>query len=315
MTKHIPVLRDEALEMMDLMPGMVVVDATLGGGGYGREIVTRIAPGGMYIGIDQDLQAIDRVKGDLWVSDAKKNGVSVRLIHGNFSELENLITDLNEIKIDAIVADLGISSDQLEDAERGLSFSLKGPLDMRLDTSTNLKASDIVNQWDVEGIAGILCDNAGEKNAGRIARAIVREREKKSIETTDELAEIICKSVSGAYRGKKIHPATKTFMALRMAVNREQKSLEKFLKAAVENIRKGGRIVVVSFHSGEDAWVKHFFQSMAKGCICPVEFPVCRCEQVPRVRLLTKRAIVPSDKEIECNARARSAKMRGVQKI
>jgi 16S rRNA (cytosine1402-N4)-methyltransferase len=313
-SKHIPVLLSEVIEIMALKPGMTVVDATLGGGGYGRAIVDGIAPEGTYIGIDRDAQAIETAKKSQWVSLATEKGVRVILVHRNFSELQEFLRESELEGIDRVVADLGVSSDQLEDAQRGLSFLTDGPLDMRLDQSQGITAREIVNTWSGKEIERVLRENAEEKNARRIAQAIEKQRTKRPIETTRELAEIVQGVIGSGYRRKKIHPATKTFMALRMAVNAERESVEKFLKASIAVIRSGGRIAVVTFHSGEDILVKRFFREQAIGCVCPTGFPVCRCGQMPKIEILTKRSIAPSEEEIRKNPRSRSARLRAVEK-
>lgn len=313
MSKHIPVLLSEVLEVLELKPGMTVVDATLGGGGYGRAIVSRLGTGGTYIGIDRDGTAITRAEKSQWVREARERGVQMHLIHRNFFELRDVVAELERESVDAVVADLGISSDQLEDAKRGLSFLADGPLDMRLDQTSGITAKDIVNTRSEEEITRILFRNAGESSARRIAKAIAEERLKKPIETTRELVDIIRTAVGNRYRGKKIHSATKTFMALRMEVNQEMESLKKFLTASIDVVRSGGRIAVVTFHSGEDAMVKSFFREMSVGCVCPPGFPVCRCGQEPKVRVLTKKSIAPTEKEVQENPRSRSARLRAVE--
>lgn len=315
MTKHIPVLLSEVLEIMALKPGMTVVDATLGGGGYGQAFVDRIGPGGMYIGIDRDPEAIERAERSEWVSEGRKRGVIIILIQRNFCDLLEVIRELDCGKADAIVADLGISSDQLEDIRRGLSFLADGPLDMRLDRSCGITAGEIVNTWSAEDIEKIVRENAEEKNAYRISKAIEKERERGRIETTRELAEIVRSVVGGRYQKRRIHPATKTFMALRMAVNEEMKSLSSFLIASIEVLRSGGRTAIVSFHSGEDRVVKTFFREQSLGCVCPAGFPICRCGQTPKIRVITKRVITPKEKEILYNPRSRSSRLRAVEKI
>lgn len=316
MTKHIPVLLNETLEMLRLHPGMIVVDATLGGGGYGQAIVSRISPGGTYIGIDRDIESIEKAKKSEWISVAKRYSVKTVLIQRNFGELADIIRGLEYEGVDAIVADLGISSDQLEDVRRGFSFLVDGPLDMRLDRSQKMTAEDIVNTWSEEDIEQMLRKSAGERNSRRIARAIKKMREKKSIETTKELAELIKGAVGRSeYWRKRIHPATKTFMALRMTVNEEMKNLRDFLKASVVLLRSGGRLAVVSFHSGEDVTVKEFLRDQAKGCICPSGFPVCCCGQVPRVKIITRKMIIPKEGEVENNPRSRSARLRVAEKV
>ena len=312
MSRHIPVLLNEAIEVLKLKSEMTIVDATLGGGGYGKEIVQKIAPGGMYIGIDRDGEAVARAQRSTWVRGARESGVTVYIVHANFDRMGEVLAELNIKKVDGIVADLGISSDQLEDAERGLSFSMEGPLDMRLDRSETLRAFDIVNTWSEEDLTRLLWEKAEERNASRIARAIIEIRREKPIETTTALAEAV-RSVVPRWKTGKKDPATKTFMAIRMAVNRELESLEIFLEQTIAVMQKGARLAVVTFHSGEDALVKKVFRTWARACVCPKEFPVCRCGHVARVIPVTKKPIVPTESETRNNPRARSAKLRVVE--
>lgn len=310
MGKHIPVLLSEVLELLDLRPGMKVVDATLGQGGYGREIVRKIAPGGVYIGIDLDAEAVRRVECSDWVSRARENGVSVFCVLGNFSDVQSIVEKAGVFGADAAVADLGVSSDQLEDERRGLSFTREGPLDMRLDRSQLFTALEIVNGWSEQEIRRILWNNVQERDASRIARAIVKAR---PIKTTLELAEVV-QRVRASHR-EKTHPATKTFLAIRMEVNHEMQNLSRLLDSCLRIIRVGGRAAFVTFHSGEDREVKKFFREAAKGCVCPERFPVCRCGHRAMAKILTKRSIVPREKEISENPRSRSARLRAIQKI
>lgn len=314
MSRHIPVLIKEVEEMLLLSSGKIVADATLGGGGYGKEIVKKIAPNGTYVGIDRDEEAVHRAEQSEWVRAARESGVTVRLVHANFDQLEKVFSDAGMASADAIVADLGISSDQLEDASRGLSFLAEGPLDMRLDRSEKISARDVVNKWSGEDLVRIVHRYADERNAARIVKAIVRIREERSIETTKELADIVRFAVPRGKSGKT-DPATKTFMAIRMAVNRELESLEVFLEQAIRLLRKGGRCAVVSFHSGEDALIKKTFRAWATACVCPKEFPVCRCEQEQKAVILTKKPIIPKEDELRNNPRSRSAKLRAVERV
>ncbi len=217
--------------------------------------------------------------------------------------------------MDGIVADLGFSSDQMDDPERGLSFLQEGPLDMRLDQSEHLTAGNIVNDSSEEVLAQILRDYGDERFAGRIARAITTVRAEKPLATTAELAEVVKQSLPMQYRFGKIHPATKTFQAIRIAVNREPEHLRVFLPQAVSALKSGGRVAIISFHSGEDKIVKQVFRENAGGCICPPDFPVCQCKQKPRVRLVTKKPVAPSEEEVTRNPRSRSARLRIAEKV
>lgn len=318
-TKHLSVLLQEAVEALHLSPGDTVVDATLGGGGHTVEILKRVLPGGRVISIDADMDALDRFReraeSDAMLKQALADR-SLTLVHGNYSRLGGMLEDEGVGECDAILADLGFSSDQIEAGERGLSFISSGPLDMRLDRSTELTAATLTNTLPAEELSQIIRDYGDESESWRIAQAIEASRQTKPITTTDELREII----EAAYpRGKrhrmKIHPATKTFQALRIAVNREFEHLETFLAAAVERLKTGGRLAVIAFHSGEDTLVKRFFKDKARGCICPPEFPVCRCDKKSIIRILTKKPIIPSEAELKENPRARSAKLRIIEKL
>lgn len=328
-TRHTPVLLQEAVEALHLKRGDTVVDATLGGGGHTQEILRRILPGGRVIAIDADESALGRFREAAQTDETLTRVLAdetLTLVHGNYSALQEMLDREGVGSCDAILADLGFSSDQIEAGERGFSFIASGPLDMRLDRSTQLTAATLVNTLPVEGLSRIIRDYGDESESWRIAQAIEASRQTKPITTTDELREII----EAAYpRGKrhrmKIHPATKTFQALRIAVNREPEHLETFLAAAVERLKTGGHLAVIAFHSGEDTLVKRFFKDKARGCICPPEFPVCsprcclgeagRCDKKPIIRILTKKPIIPSEAELKGNPRARSAKLRIIEKL
>ena len=318
-TKHVPVLLQETIAGLSITSGDVIVDATFGGGGHTREILKGVLPNGMVIAFDTDLSALEsfrtRTLKDNFLRQAlrKKNLV---LVHSNYSSLSDVLEEKEIETVDAILADLGFSSDQIEGSERGLSFLLSGPLDMRLNQEEELTAEHIVNTFSLGEIERILRDFGEESESRRIAKAIVVAREKKPLITTDELRDVIEKAYPKGKRYKmKIHPATKTFQALRIVVNQELKHLEVFLTQAVEKVKEGGRIVIITFHSGEDRIVKQFFKDQAKGCICPPGFPVCRCGNRPKVKILTKKPILPGEEEIKRNPRSRSAKLRIVEKL
>lgn len=307
-TKHISVMQNEAIEFLNLKKGMTVVDATLGGGGYTREIYKSIMPGGTLIACDQDIDAINRFKKDFEVT-----ANNIHIVHSNYSHIRKILKDANIDFVDAIVADLGLSSDQIEKTDRGFSFSDVGLLDMRMDQSADISAYDIVNNSSEEELSQIVFMYGDEKFARRIAHAICQKR---PIEDTNVLTEVIVSVIPQSVQQKsKIHPATRTFQAIRIAVNDEFEHLKVFLTEGIEALQKSGRFSIVSFHSGEDRIVKNIFRTNARGCICAPEMPVCRCEHVPQVRVLTKKPLVPSEEEIRDNPRSRSARLRVVEKI
>lgn len=318
-TRHIPVLLQEAVEALHIHSGATAIDATLGGGGHTREILKRVLPGGKVIAIDADLDALKRFRENAQSDEIVKQALadkSLVLAHSNYSSLDEVLAQNGIDLCDAIVADLGFSSDQIEESERGFSFLRSGPLDMRFDWTAKLTAEKIVNAFPVAELTRIFREYGDEREARRIALAIGNFRKTQPITTTDELRGIIEQIYPKSKRSKmKIHPATKTFQALRIAVNREYEHLEKFLKQAVEHLRIGGRLAIITFHSGEDGLVKRFFKNQEKGCICPPEFPVCRCGRKPTIKIITKKPIVPSEEQIKENPRARSAKLRVAEKL
>ena len=315
MTIHKTVLLKEAVDALNLKPGMVVVDATLGGGGHSLQVLEKIGKTGRLIAFDQDQDAISRFKKQIEVGSGEKSNKKITLFHDNFSALKDRLTSLDINSVDAILADLGISSDQLEDDSRGISFQGNSPLDMRMDLSKGVTAADIVNTYSEDELVRILKEYGDEQYARSIVRNILAERMNAPLVWTAQLVEIIERSVPGVYKRKKIHPATKTFQALRIEVNSELESLKIFLSQATQVLKPGGRLAIITFHSGEDAMVKHAFRENARGCICPPEFPVCLCGKKPLVKLITTKPISPSDDEISSNPRSRSAKLRVIEKI
>ncbi len=304
---HISVLLDEAIGGLQLQKGSVVVDATLGGGGYTRKLSDIVGSEGRVIAFDRDVRAVKAF--------AQNPLANVTTVHANFAQIAQVLADLKIDKVDGIVADLGLSSDQLDNPERGLSFLTEGPLDMRLDQSEELTAQTVVNDWEFGELVRIFRSYGDERYANVIARKIISAREIEPIVTTLKLAEIISAAVPAKYRNGRIHPATKVFQALRMVVNHESDDLRAFLDAATEALVVGGHIAVVSFHSGEDAVVKHWMRAQARGCVCPVSFPVCRCDTVAHLSVITKKPVVASDAQIAANPRARSAKLRIAKRI
>lgn len=318
-TRHIPVLLQEAVDALQVKPGDTVVDATLGGGSHASAILRLALPGGKLIAFDTDADALERFRTSAQSDAMLRRAIEERalvLVHKNYSLLGGVLEQEGIGSADAILADLGFSSDQIEEAERGLSFQKEGPLDMRLDRTAELTAENIVNTFSEAELEKIFRTYGEETEARRIARAIVAARANEPLRTTRELAELIETAYPKAKRYRmKIHPATRIFQALRIAVNQEFEHLEKFLAVAAERLAHGGRLAVITFHSGEDRIVKQFFRDRAQGCICPPGFPVCRCDQKPDLKILTKKPIVPNDREIEANPRARSAKLRIAEKI
>jgi 16S rRNA (cytosine1402-N4)-methyltransferase len=307
-TQHIPVMTLEAVEMMQLRRGMTVVDATLGGGGYAKMIYEKIGKEGRLIALDQDQKAIDR-----FIAHNKKLAQKITTVHSNYSHIRKVLQEQGIEKVDAIVADLGVSSDQLNEADRGFSFKHGGLIDMRMDQGSAISALEIVNQYAQEDIAEIIATYGDEKFAQWIARAICASR---PLETTEALAKVVGDTIPHSVRRSlKVHPATKTFQALRIAVNDEYRHLQIFLTEGIKVLRDSGRFVVVSFHSGEDRLVKNVFRTHARGCICAEDAPICTCDIVPTVRVVVKKPIVPSEEEVRQNPRARSARLRVVQKL
>lgn len=317
-TRHKSVLWQEALDGLRLSPGDTVIDATLGGGGH--TLLFRFAVGetGRIMALDTDQVAIDRfllrVKDDAGMSADLAAG-RLLIVHANFSDIGLVAEETGLTSVNAIFADLGYSSDQIEEGARGLSFSKDGPLDMRLDQSSGETAAHIVNVWAEDSLSNLFSEMGDEECAKSIARAIVRTRKERAFTRTLELAEVVEQAMPMRVRSRrKTHPATKVFQALRIAVNDEYGNLERFLGQSVELLVPGGRLGVISFHSGEDRIVKGFFRRMAKGCECPPEFPVCVCHRKPKLKKISRDPVVASDQEREENPRARSAKLRFAEK-
>jgi 16S rRNA (cytosine1402-N4)-methyltransferase len=284
------------------------VDATLGGGGYARALIERLRPGGTLLGIDRDASALERFR-----REPVPPEVSVTLAHTNFERLADVVAERPPVQ--GVVFDLGLSSDQLDDPERGFSFQRDGPLDMRLDLTESMTAADLVNQESLSQLRRILLDFGQERWASRIAERIVEQRKRRPLRTTRDLADLVAGAIPRAAWPKDIHVATRTFMAVRIAVNRELESIETGLKAAIQVLASGGRVGVVSFHSLEDKIAKNLFNVEAKDCICPPQAPVCICGHKRSVRVVTRKPITASDSEVRENPRARSAKLRVAEKL
>jgi len=307
--EHLPVMREEALEYLQCRPGGTYVDATLGLGGHAWAILERIQPGGLLIGLDRDKESLEKARVHLQpFSDI------TRLLHENFKNLPLVLNNLGNRLVDGILVDLGISSFQLLEPERGFSFQSDAMLDMRMDRSQRLTAADLVNDLSEERLAEILFRYGEERFSRRIAAAIVRAREHARIARCTQLAEI----VSGALRGRRphlIHPATRTFQALRIAVNQELEGLEEFFINTVSYLRPGGRLVVISFHSLEDRIVKRSFRMLSGRCVCERTPELCTCPRREEALPVTSRPVTPGDAELDMNPRARSAKLRALERV
>jgi len=308
---HKPVLLREVLKFLRPAPGMVMVDCTLGGGGHSKAILERILPGGKLLAFDQDLEAIAAAKQVLSPLGAD----NFQIFHRNFRELANVLTHTAYEKVDGILMDLGVSSYQLDQGERGFSYQHDAPLDMRMDRTKGQDAATLVNNASAEELTRIIQDYGEEKWAKRIALFITEARRHAPIETTGQLVEIIKKAIPSNARRKGPHPAKRTFQALRIAVNHELEILTPTIKDAIELLKPGGRIAMITFHSLEDRLVKETFKEAAQGCTCPKDFPVCICHKKPRIKLLSGKPVLPSPEELADNPRARSAKLRIAERV
>ena len=306
---HKSVLLDECIDALAIKPEGIYLDGTLGGAGQSLEIVSRLTTGRL-IGVDRDRVALAAAQERL-----KDYLPRVTFVHSNFSELDRILEELQIPAVDGMLFDLGVSSPQLDDALRGFSYMADAPLDMRMDRDDPLTAGEIVNRWPQEELRRILYEYGEERYAPQIAGAIVRSREKKPIETTLELVDIIRSAMPPQALREKQHPAKRSFQAIRIAVNDELSSVSKMMQAAIRRLKPGGRLAVITFHSLEDRIVKSEMQQAARGCTCPPEFPVCVCGKKPQIRLVTRKPIVSGAKELEENPRARSAKLRVAEKL
>jgi len=303
-------MRNETVDLLQPLPGMTVADCTLGGCGHALSICAKIMPNGLLIGIDQDQDAIDNAHVML-----KPFGENVRIFHGNFIQLPEFLSQLGLTGVDAILADLGLSLNQIENSGRGFSFKRDEPLDMRMDTRTSLTAATIINNWSDRKLEHLFRKFGEERWARPIARKIITARKQKPFTTSLQLAQFIVNTIpKGAIRSQSIHPATRVFMALRIAVNHELERLETFLETAIRLLNKKGRLCVLSFHSLEDRIVKHKFKALAIACTCPPRLPQCVCSKRPYIKLLTPKVKRPGKKEIEANPMARSTRLRAAEK-
>ncbi len=307
--RHLSVLPDEVISFLEPEDGKTYLDGTVGGGGHSGLILEK-APGAILIGIDRDQAALAAAKARL-----SANSELVRLVHGNFSDAGSILNSIGIRKLDGFILDLGVSSHQLDTRERGFSFQQDAPLDMRMDTSSGETAADLLNELAEADLEKIIGEYGEERWAKRIASFIVKERADSPITTTFRLVDIIKGAVPKAKWDERIHPATRTFQALRIAVNSELESLELGMRNALDLLKPGGRGVIISFHSLEDRIVKHIFREYAEGCTCPRQFPVCVCGKQPRVKILTNRPTTATQAELDRNQRSRSAKLRAIEKL
>ncbi|MBE6049864.1 MAG: 16S rRNA (cytosine(1402)-N(4))-methyltransferase RsmH [Clostridium sp.] len=307
--KHVSVLLNECLEGLDIKEDGIYVDCTLGGAGHSSHILQRLSSDGLLIGIDQDKDALKAAKEKL------KEFENVQFVHNNFYNIDSILETLDIPKVDGILMDLGVSSYQLDEGERGFSYMQDAPLDMRMNRENSFSAYDVVNTYSVDELFKVIKDYGEEKFARRIANFIVERRAEKPIETTLELVDIIKDAIPAKARREGPHPAKRTFQAIRIEVNGELRILNKAIEDGVNRLNKGGRMAIITFHSLEDRIVKHKFRELADPCTCPKEFPMCVCGKKPLVKLVSRKAIDPSKEEVEENPRSRSAKLRIVERI
>ncbi len=306
---HVSVLLWECIDGLNIKPDGIYVDGTLGGAGHSSEIVKRLTTG-RHIGIDRDPIAL-KAAGKRLAPYADR----VTLVHSNFCEIEQVLNDLHIEGVDGILLDLGVSSPQLDDGERGFSYMVDAPLDMRMNNEDSLTAYTVVNTWPYEELKRILFEYGEERYAPKIAAAICNRREETPIRTTLELVDVIRSAMPAAALREKQHPAKRSFQAIRIAVNDELGSVEKVMRDAIPKLNKAGRLAVITFHSLEDRIVKNAMVNASKGCTCPPSFPVCVCGKKPQVKLITRKPIVSGEEELEMNPRARSAKLRICEKL
>jgi 16S rRNA (cytosine1402-N4)-methyltransferase len=305
---HMPVMLEEAIDLLNVRPEHFYVDATAGAGGHLKRICQKAGSGKGIIAIDQDFLALNKLS-----ANSGSLAKEVKFVHANFANLNTVLSDLDIHTIDGgILADLGVSSNQLDDSQRGFSFQREGPLDMRMDASSQGTAADLVNDLNEVQLANIIYKYGEERNSRAIARAIIKNR---PFTSTGELSDVVGKVVRYKGHKSKMHPATRTFQALRIAVNNELENLEIFLQQAVSLLAPGARLVIITFHSLEDRIVKRFFTHMASPCICPPRQPICTCNKKKELLIITPKPLIAGEEEILTNIRSRSAKLRAAEKL
>jgi len=307
---HIPVLLDECIEGLNIKSGGIYVDGTIGGAGHSKEIARLIRPNGLLIGIDQDINAVNVAKERLKMYEDR-----VRIVKENFKNIKSIVHNLGIEKVDGVLLDLGVSSHQLDEEERGFSYMKDTVLDMRMDKDNPLTAERIVNEWSEDEIYYIIKQYGEERWAKRIAEFIVRERKKERITSTGQLVDIIKSAIPASARREGPHPAKRTFQALRIAVNDELGILERTIEDAIDLLNPEGRICVITFHSLEDRIVKNTFNRLEKPCTCPPRIPQCICGQLPLIKIITKKPITAGSEELKNNPRSRSAKLRVAERL
>lgn len=307
--KHVSVLLEECIEALNIKKQGYYVDCTMGGAGHSSHIVSELNNDGRLIGIDQDTDALNAAREKL------KDYNNVIYVHNNFHNIYDILEELNIEKVDGILMDLGVSSYQLDAGERGFSYMQDAPLDMRMNRDKEFSAYDVINDYSEEDLYRIIKDYGEERFSKRIASFIVKRRNEKPIETTLELVDIIKAAIPAKARRDGPHPAKRTFQAIRIEVNGELEILDKAIDDSVKKLNSNGRLAIITFHSLEDRIVKNKFRDLENPCKCPKEFPICACGKKPTVKVLSRKAIVPTDEEIEVNPRSRSAKLRVLEKI
>ena len=308
--KHTSVLFEECMEGLNIRPDGIYVDGTLGGGGHSSGICERLGEDGLLIGIDRDRDALNAAEARLAKYPCRKI-----FVQSNYSDIKDVLDDLEIDEIDGALLDLGVSSFQLDNPDRGFSYMQEAPLDMRMSQDDDFTAYDVVNTWSYEELRRILFEYGEERYAPAIAKKIVQARETAPVQTTLELAELIRSAMPAAALREKQHPAKRSFQAIRIAVNGELDALPPMLSGAIDRLNPGGRLAVITFHSLEDRIVKNGMAEAAKGCTCPPRLPVCVCGNKPKVKLVSRKPIVSGDEELERNPRARSAKLRVCEKL
>ena len=309
MTKqHESVLEGEVIQNFNLLEGSLIVDGTLGDGGH-AELLLKNTTSVRVLGIDRDLRAIERAEKRLAPFRDR-----ITLVHGNFSDIKTILKKANVMNVDGLLLDLGVSSPQFDSPNRGFSFMRNGPLDMRMDSSQKITAADLLIELPDEKLVSVIKEYGEERFSKRIVRAIRQAQKQSAIKTTLQLSNIIS-SVIHASRQTKIHPATRTFQALRIAVNGELEHIKKALRDSVDILQESARVIVISFHSLEDRIVKNFFKTEEKGCVCPPKIPVCSCGHKQRLKIITRKPIIPAVEEVRRNSRASSAKLRVAERV
>jgi 16S rRNA (cytosine1402-N4)-methyltransferase len=307
--KHFSVMLKECLDGLNINPDGIYVDCTLGGAGHSSEILKRLSTKGRLIGIDQDLDALSAAKEKL------KDYSNVTFVHNNFYNLEEILKDLQIDKIDGILMDLGVSSYQLDEAERGFSYMKNAPLDMRMDRTNPFSAYNVINEYSEEELYDVIKSFGEEKFAKRIANFLVERRKKKPLETTLDLVDVITAAIPAKFRREGGHPAKRTFQAIRIEVNKELNILDKAISDAITSLKPEGRIAIITFHSLEDRIVKNKFRDLQDPCNCPKELPMCVCGKTPIIKIVNRKPIEASKEELELNSRSKSAKLRVAEKI